>query len=259
MPETALPELPPSTRAYIADRRIAARYDRLFEDNALFEYDTTLLDEALPDPGTLLDLGCGTGRHVAHFARRGFSVTGVDLSDHMLAEARHKIAGEGLMARLIKGDIRRLEFAPDGFFRGAICMFSTYGMIKGRPQRVAFLNEVGRALKPQGRFVVHVHNRFANAWYLDGIAWLIRNYTIERLTNRDVGDRYLSTYRGIKKMYLHNFVDSELIDELTEGGFEVERLVYLNFHRDGPLRAKRFRRLRCNGYIAVARKRRLPR
>ncbi|MFX0095488.1 MAG: class I SAM-dependent methyltransferase, partial [Candidatus Hodarchaeota archaeon] len=56
-----------------------------------------LSKETLGRPLTsLLDLGCGTGNHVIHFARKGISVVGVDLSEEELEIARKKTAKEGL-------------------------------------------------------------------------------------------------------------------------------------------------------------------
>jgi 2-polyprenyl-3-methyl-5-hydroxy-6-metoxy-1,4-benzoquinol methylase len=42
----------------------------------------------------ILDIGCGTGRHAIELARRGYTVTGVDLSESQLARAREKAAAE---------------------------------------------------------------------------------------------------------------------------------------------------------------------
>src|SRR5215510_15203422 len=48
-----------------------------------------LVRELRPDPGsTMLDLGCGTGRHARRLAARGFTVTGLDLSERSLRHAR---------------------------------------------------------------------------------------------------------------------------------------------------------------------------
>src|SRR5690242_5009291 len=54
------------------------------------------LDEAARagEPGTVLEIGCGTGRLTLPLARAGHVVTGVDLSPAMLARARSKLAAE---------------------------------------------------------------------------------------------------------------------------------------------------------------------
>lgn len=59
--------------------------------------------------GTLLELGCGTGRHAISFARNGFNLVGMDISEDMLDQARQRIADYPDLAdriTLSKGDAR---------------------------------------------------------------------------------------------------------------------------------------------------------
>ena len=49
-----------------------------------------MLERWLPDRGTVLEVGCGTGREAAWMAARGLDVTATDASAAMLAEARKK-------------------------------------------------------------------------------------------------------------------------------------------------------------------------
>ena len=58
----------------------------------------------------ILDIGCGTGRHSIELTRRGYTVTGVDLSDSQLARAREKAAADKLAIRFLKHDARELPF-----------------------------------------------------------------------------------------------------------------------------------------------------
>jgi ubiquinone/menaquinone biosynthesis C-methylase UbiE len=70
----------------------AAYYDLLYPDkdySAETEYVADLITEAAPAQ-TVLDLGCGTGAHAFHFARRGFTVHGVDLSAEMIERAQRR-------------------------------------------------------------------------------------------------------------------------------------------------------------------------
>ncbi len=70
--------------------------DNCFTQNTINEVDFLVEELRLKPGATILDVGCGTGRHSVELARRGFAVTGVDLSDGMLAEARkHAAAGRG--------------------------------------------------------------------------------------------------------------------------------------------------------------------
>lgn len=61
--------------------------DNVFTKNTLAEVDFLTEELALPPGGSILDVGCGTGRHSIELARRGYCVTGLDLSREMLAQA----------------------------------------------------------------------------------------------------------------------------------------------------------------------------
>src|SRR5262245_60115403 len=73
------------------DEEAAGLIDRLIERDVLI-------------PGfSVLDLGCGAGRHSKYLACRGFDVTGIDLSAESLKRAR---AGEGPNLRFLRQDMR---------------------------------------------------------------------------------------------------------------------------------------------------------
>ena len=54
----------------------------------------------------ILDIGCGTGRHSIELSKRGYQLTGIDLSDTMLNKAREKALKEGLTIDFQKHDAR---------------------------------------------------------------------------------------------------------------------------------------------------------
>ncbi len=67
--------------------RLADEENDYFRGHPLFQTDARALDARFVEPGPLVDLGCGTGRHALRFARRGFPVVAVDLSHAMLRTA----------------------------------------------------------------------------------------------------------------------------------------------------------------------------
>lgn len=58
----------------------------------------------------ILDVGCGTGRHAIELTKRGYSVTGIDLSESQLERAREKTESEGLKIDFLQHDARNLPF-----------------------------------------------------------------------------------------------------------------------------------------------------
>ncbi len=58
----------------------------------------------------ILDIGCGTGRHSIELTKRGYNVTGIDLSDSQLKRAKEKASQQNLKIEFQKHDARNLPF-----------------------------------------------------------------------------------------------------------------------------------------------------
>lgn len=68
----------------------------------------------------LLDVGCGTGRHTIELTKRGYTVTGIDLSEAQLQRARQKAQEAHLDIPFLQADARNLNF--DRCFDAAIML-----------------------------------------------------------------------------------------------------------------------------------------
>jgi len=95
----------------------------------------------------VLDLGCGTGRHLICLAKEGFEVHGTDISQTGLAYARQWLSQEGLVAELKQSDMTVIPY-PDGFFDAIISIFVIYhGTVEAMSRAIA---EIHRTLKGGG-------------------------------------------------------------------------------------------------------------
>lgn len=118
------------------------------------------------EPGShLLDVPCGNGRLSLELARRGYRVTGVDISEEFIEEARSSImnvsttdppptaGGTDLSAQLefLLGDMRRIE--GEEIYDGAFCFGNSFGFLAYADME-RFLNGTFRALKPGARFII---------------------------------------------------------------------------------------------------------
>jgi cyclopropane fatty-acyl-phospholipid synthase-like methyltransferase len=83
--------------------------DNVFTKNTIPEVDF-LLEELSLQPGcSILDVGCGTGRHSIELAKRGYNLTGLDLSTEMLAMAEDAAKSAGVNVNWIRSDATRFS------------------------------------------------------------------------------------------------------------------------------------------------------
>lgn len=101
---------------------------------------------------TLLDLGCGRGRHAEVFAKAGLRVTGLDLSGACIEAARARVPS----ARFEVFDFR--EPYVQGGFDAVVCLFNSLGYTGDRTDDGAAIGCAAQALRPGGLFVLDLLN-----------------------------------------------------------------------------------------------------
>mgnify|MGYP006277500833 CR=1 FL=1 len=136
-------------------------YEALYEDfpdydqepytqNTAAEVDFLL--EELPEPDRkvqVLDLGCGTGRHSIALARVGYAVTGLDLSEELLQQARAKSEDQNLPVNFQHGDARELPFR-EKFDAVLMLCEGGFSLVETDAMDREILAGIFRALKPGG-------------------------------------------------------------------------------------------------------------
>ena len=223
-------QLPPgvsrSLWEFAADRVLAETEDQHLGQTPLLEFDHRLVSEWFDTSGRLIDLGCGTGRSLELFARRGFACTGVDLSQPSLVVAGRRLAEAGLAATLLRGNLCELMALPDGQFDYALLLFGTLGMVAGGDSRRRVLTEAHRLLVPGGRLALHVHSLWPHLFLPAGRGWLLRDLASRLVGSAAAGDTHRD-YRGIPRIYHHVFSRRELHALLRNAGFTVTREIPL--------------------------------
>src|SRR5262245_38150550 len=102
---------------------------------------------------SVLDLGCGNGRHSRRLASHGYRVTGIDLSADSLALAREQSAAP---VEWVRQDMRR-AFGTDAFDY-ILSLFTSFGYFADPADHFTVVDNIGKALRPGGSLVLDYLN-----------------------------------------------------------------------------------------------------
>ena len=100
----------------------------------------------------IIDIGCGTGRHAIELTKRGYKVTGVDLSENQIERAREKAQETGVTIDFQTQDARNLPF--DGEFDLAIMLCEGgFSLMETDEMNFEILKNATKALKSKGKLI----------------------------------------------------------------------------------------------------------
>ncbi|NIS16457.1 MAG: methyltransferase domain-containing protein [Aliifodinibius sp.] len=100
----------------------------------------------------IIDIGCGTGRHSIELTKRGYHVTGVDLSESMLSRAREKAKQENLEIDFQKHDARNLPFESELDLAIMLCE-GGFSLMETDEMNFDILKNATKAIKDGGKFI----------------------------------------------------------------------------------------------------------
>lgn len=111
---------------------------------------------------TLLDVGCGTGHHLLHFAEAGLKVTGIDISETMIKQAeerirtirRETVGAEVDLPELRVQDIRFLK--AEITYDSCVSMFAVIGYLNSNEDLARALANIRQSLRQDGLFIFDV-------------------------------------------------------------------------------------------------------
>ncbi len=211
-------------------------YDRIYfptftpEKNKA-EVDFMISVLSIPRGGRVFDVACGHGRHSIELARRGYHVTGLDLSPRFIEIAKQTAKANGFSnAEFLVGDMRETHFVNQ--FDAAFCYFTSFGYFSDTENK-GVLEMVAKSLVTGGMFLIETVNR---DWTIHKVEnqprrwdeiepdfFLLEDISFNAHTSRihteriifDRGERRSVEYDI--KLYTH----AELEDMLEDAGFRV--------------------------------------
>lgn len=154
-----------------------AWYERSFGEDYLIVYKHRDLEGArhevrrmidwlgLPQGARVFDLCCGMGRHSLALADFGYRVTGMDLSETLLSEARRMDTGGRVT--WLRGDMRGVPVDGEtaqaanmakGSFDAVVNLFTSFGYFNEDGENAKVLGHMASLLKPGGKFIIDYLN-----------------------------------------------------------------------------------------------------
>jgi SAM-dependent methyltransferase len=173
--------------------------------NALYDRPATLDLIGDVKGKRVLDAGCGPGIYLAELIARGAEVSGCDASAQMIELARAKV-GDTADVRVHSLE-ERFDWVDDQSIDVVVSAL-VYHYINNR---MGFLGEIHRMLRPDGAFVISTHHP-AGDWHRLGGSY----FTIEPVTE---------TWREGWEITAWRMPLTQLTAEFTDAGFLIERLV----------------------------------
>ena len=108
----------------------------------------------------VLDIACGSGRHSIELARRGFDVTGFDLSEYLIGEAKKNLVNSkerDLKVKFLIKDMRKFNFKNS--FDIAVNIFTSFGYFESDEENSKVFENVSNSLRKDGYFIFDFLNK----------------------------------------------------------------------------------------------------
>lgn len=201
-------------------------YQHRNEADAERHIDLILRNVSLSKNSKILDMACGAGRHAVILARKGFDVTGVDLSEKLISIAKKISIKENLNINFILSDIR--SFNSDVKFDLVLNLFTSFGYFVSDEENFSVLKKAYDLLNEKGFFILDFFNS----------EFLVKNlveYSRDKINSSEIiQERKILSNRVVKKITILNsdksnhyeesvrsYNHSELSDLLTKIGFDI--------------------------------------
>lgn len=193
----------------------------------------TFLEQTLKlnDCSSILDLGCGRGRHAINLAKKGYRVKGIDLSAEAIKTATEK--AEELNLSNVEFEVRDMRDPLDEKFDAIVNLFTTFGYFEQDAENASVLDSVVKMLKKEGVFVLDYLNaekvrktyQPEDEGEFHGIHYEIERYIEDDAIHKNIvfsGDGLSSprTYSERVKLYDLQWFE----DEMAKRGLQIKKI-----------------------------------
>lgn len=203
-----------------------------YEQNAFTNHTSAEVDFFLSlyplTPGSsILDVGCGTGRHSIELARRGFDVIGLDLSPGMLRIAVLKAMEASVRVNWIQADAT--DFHLDKVFDAAICLCEgAVGLIErgenAESHDASIFQNIAACLRPNAPFLLTALNGYSIIRQMKDDHVREGRFDPATMIASYEDEWELPGGNQLMRVYERLFIAPEMVKLLQSGGFQVDNV-----------------------------------
>jgi ubiquinone/menaquinone biosynthesis C-methylase UbiE len=201
-------------------------YKHRDESEAVRLVDLIVRNVNLKNNASVLDMSCGAGRHAIEFAKKGFTVTAVDLSQRLLKEAKKNAVTAGVNIEFVLSDI--LEFETESKFALAVNLFTSFGYFERDDENYEIIQKAYDVLQEDGYFVL---DYFSKEYLIKN---LIPTTVFSENGSKIIQNRALAGNRIVKKITIEKddsneefyesvrlFTYEEIMEMIKKTGFKI--------------------------------------
>lgn len=133
-------------------------YDEVMDESLYQQWLDFSLRHLPQTTNQILELACGTGALAVEFAKNGFEVTGLDLSEEMLTLASDRAIQEEVSINWVAGDM--LDMTDIGTYQAVTCFSDSLCYMQNATQVKQVFAGVYQLLKDSGTFIFDVHSTY---------------------------------------------------------------------------------------------------
>nr|OUZ34554.1 methyltransferase [Enterococcus sp. 9D6_DIV0238] len=131
-------------------------YDEVMDDSLYDEWLAFSKRHLPEDKKEVLEMACGTGALAVNFAKAGFSVTALDLSEEMLMMASKRAAEEEVHIQFVQGNM--MDLSEMGQYQAITCFSDSLCYMENRQEIQQVFDDTYQALEEEGIFIFDVHS-----------------------------------------------------------------------------------------------------
>ena len=179
----------------------------------------------------ILDIACGRGRHSIYLNKKGYEVTGIDLSE---SNVRHAKAFENEHLHFFVHDMRHLFYT--NYFDLAFNLFTSFGYFESRKDHVKALKMFYKSLKPGAKLVMDYFNTSKILQHIpphevktaEGIDFHISKQVKDGKIVKSIAFEHHGKSYGFKEE-VQAFVKADFEEMFAQSGFLIEE-IFGNYH-----------------------------